>query len=127
MGLQEEYNKGKPLKANKQPDYFAYCCLAAVIFITIWLYPGNISNDDNISVKHVFYCGWLTAVSTGIGIVPFLFLNEPEKYLVGIANAVAGGMMVTASTSLAYEGISFNEVSGLYLFYESKRLCHHNA
>ena len=109
-------------KIKAKPNYVGYALLATVVLLTYFLYPNNPINDDSISVHHVFYCGWLTAISTGLGVIPFLFLNEPEKYWLGVSNAVAGGMMIAASCSLAYEGVQFNEVSGAFGYHSGFRV-----
>lgn len=122
--LNDERNKGKSFEVQSgRIDYVAYFWLAVVVILTITTYPfTNYNTDDGIVFQHVWYCGWLTAVSTGLGVVPFLFLNDPEKYYIGISNAVAGGMMVSASYSLAYEGATFDEVSGAFGFHSGFRL-----
>lgn len=123
ISVNDESNKGKSFKVNWKFDWPAYICLAVVIAITIFTYPfADYDIDDVIVIKHVWYCGWLTAVSTGLGVIPFLFMNEPEKYYIGISNAVAGGMMVSASLSLAYEGATFDEVQGMYGYHSGWRL-----
>jgi len=119
----DESNKGKSFSVNWKFDWPAYICLLIVIGITIFTYPfADYGVDDEIVIKHVWYCGWLTAVSTGLGVFPFLFIHEPEKFYIGISNAVAGGMMVAASYSLAYEGATFTEVQGMYGFHSGFRL-----
>jgi ZIP family zinc transporter len=60
----------------------------------------------------VWYYGWITAVSTGLGVIPFFFIPEPDRFWMGVSNAVASGMMITASCSLFYEGATFNEIDG---------------
>lgn len=54
--------------------------------------------------------GWITAVSTGLGALPFLFTQkELSNRWLGAANAVAAGMMLTASGTLAFEGFHAEE------------------
>lgn len=38
------------------------------------------------TIQHVFYYGWLTAMSTGLGALPFLFFPDVATYWVGISN-----------------------------------------
>ena len=47
----------------------------------------------------------LTAVATGLGALPFLFARKFPKVVLGLANAVAGGLMMGASFGLIYEGL----------------------
>jgi zinc transporter, ZIP family len=65
----------------------------------------NQGADSRDAILLVLAYGWMTAVSTGLGVVPFLFTTQKlSQYWLGIANAVAAGMMLTASGTLAYEG-----------------------
>jgi zinc transporter ZupT len=45
-----------------------------------------------------------TAIATGLGAVPFAFGRSPPRVWLGVANAVAGGLMLAASFSLVFEG-----------------------
>jgi zinc transporter ZupT len=47
---------------------------------------------------------FLTAVTTGVGALPFLFVRHVGTRLMGHANAAAGGLMLAASFSLVMEG-----------------------
>ena len=57
----------------------------------------------------MFYYGWITAISTGAGVLPFYIVNIPSKLWLGICNAIACGMMIAASYSLAHEGMTIDE------------------
>lgn len=61
------------------------------------------------SIQHVFYYGWLTAISTGLGAIPLAFFPDLASFWVGISNAIAAGMMLAASYSLLYEGCNFDD------------------
>jgi ZIP family zinc transporter len=52
----------------------------------------------------VWSAGWLTAASTGLGALPFLFMSKPGPQAVGCCNAIAAGMMSAASIGLIVEG-----------------------
>lgn len=56
----------------------------------------------------VFAAALLTAVATGLGALPFLFLRALNLYWISIANAVAGGLMFAATHSLVAEGIALS-------------------
>jgi len=53
------------------------------------------------------YAG-ITAVATGLGAVPFLFFRRVTRRWLGYSNAVAAGLMLTASFTLIYEGIAYS-------------------
>ncbi|ETW00769.1 hypothetical protein, variant 1 [Aphanomyces invadans] len=74
---------------------------AAFLAITLVSYPftGNMR-----SWHYVWWCGWLTAVSTGAGAVPFLWVKDIDKFWLGVCNALAAGMMLAATSCLFYEG-----------------------
>ncbi len=52
----------------------------------------------------VFLYGLITALATGLGALPFLFVRSVSKRAVAYANAVAAGLMLGASFGLAAEG-----------------------
>lgn len=105
--IKKKQSSQTEVKKTSEIDYLSWFLLASVALITIYTYPTDCWTVEKVSVHHVFYYGWITAVSTGVGSLPFFFLNDPNKYWMGVSNAVAGGMMVAASYSLAYEGASF--------------------
>jgi zinc transporter ZupT len=53
----------------------------------------------------VFLYGWLTCITTGLGAVPFMFVGTDAlgDRALALANAVAGGMMLAASSSMLLE------------------------
>jgi zinc transporter ZupT len=46
----------------------------------------------------------VTAIATGLGAVPFLFIRSLSKWWLGISNAIAAGLMLGASHNLIAEG-----------------------
>jgi zinc transporter ZupT len=52
----------------------------------------------------VFLCALATAVATGLGALPFLFVRTLSDRFVAYANAVAAGLMLGASFGLVSEG-----------------------
>jgi len=70
------------------------------------------------SVLTVFLYASLTAVATGIGALPFLFFKNVSKQWLGYSNAVAAGLMLTASFTLVFEGLEYGlwkTVLGVFL------------
>mmetsp|Transcript_26480 Transcript_26480/g.37953 ORF Transcript_26480/g.37953 Transcript_26480/m.37953 type:complete len:359 (+) Transcript_26480:268-1344(+) len=80
-----------------------------LIFISIVTYPGSLSFTGDASIAHVWYYGWITALSTGLGVLPLVFIPHLDKFWIGASNAMAAGMMTAASYSLIMEGCSFTE------------------
>ena len=61
-----------------------------------------------ISPGTVFLYALLTAVATGLGALPFLFTKNILKRHLGLANAAAAGLMLSASFGLIYEGVHYS-------------------
>jgi len=122
VGLQLKDVMSAPLKARakgsaKQTrlprprlDYVGHGLLLLLLLLTVVMYPR--SEWDGLKGKTlepkdwriVWYCGWITAVSTGLGVFPFVIVSELPAFWKGVSNALAGGMMIAASCSLAWEG-----------------------
>ena len=93
-------------KLRPKLDYVGHGLLLLLLLLTVWMYPSNWNSQlTEVDIKTVWYYGWITAVSTGLGVLPFV-IAKPSKGWIGVSNAIAGGMMLAASYSLAYEGIS---------------------
>jgi zinc transporter ZupT len=63
---------------------------------------------DNISVWTVFVAASITAIATGLGALPFLFVKRIDKRWLGYGNALAAGLMLGASIGLIWEGYQYD-------------------
>lgn len=61
------------------------------------------------TIFKVFLYSLITAIATGIGALPFFFIKRISDSFLGKANAVAAGLMLSASYSLIFEGYKENE------------------
>jgi zinc transporter ZupT len=64
----------------------------------------------DMSVWAVVFTAFLTAVTTGLDALPFVFVYEIRDWWLGIFNAVAGGLMLAANHSLIVEGSAMGDV-----------------
>ncbi len=74
------------------------------------------------TIFKVFIYALITALATGIGAIPFFFIKKISDSFLGKANAIAAGLMLSASYSLIFEGYKENEwmtlggmLSGVFL------------
>ena len=88
----------------------------------------------NTSVWIVFVAALGTALATGLGAVPFFFVHSFSRRWLGLANALAAGLMLGASTTLIYEGgregvlrLSGGIVFGVILIALTQRLIQHDV
>jgi zinc transporter ZupT len=58
----------------------------------------------------VFVLGLATALATGLGALPFLFVKDVSRRTVAIAEAIAAGLMLGASVGLVLEGTEYGAV-----------------
>jgi len=58
-----------------------------------------------MATAEVFLFALLTAIATGLGALPFVFVKDLPRRWLGASNAVAAGLMLAASFGLLYEGV----------------------
>jgi ZIP family zinc transporter len=58
------------------------------------------------SLPLVFLCALITAIATGLGALPFLFVKQLSPRRAAQANALAAGLMLGASLGLLHEGVA---------------------
>lgn len=61
------------------------------------------------TIFKVFIYALITAIATGIGALPFFFIKKISDSFLGKANAIASGLMLSASYNLIFEGYRENE------------------
>lgn len=83
--------------------------MVLIAAISIFTFPDSLQPVGRPTVNHVWYFGWISALSTGLGVLPLIFSPDFDTYWVGVTNAIAAGMMIAASYSLMVEGWIFDE------------------
>lgn len=63
---------------------------------------------ESTDVIQVFLLASFTAVATGFGALPFIFVKDLTRRWLGASNAVAMGLMLAASFGLIYEGLDYS-------------------
>ena len=82
--------EGKEPPGGRHPTtpawvYLLLLCFAAVTYVAI-PEPFHPPHGQQPTITHVFYYGWLTAISTGLGALPFLLVPDVKSFWVGISN-----------------------------------------
>jgi ZIP family zinc transporter len=57
------------------------------------------------TVVTVFLAALATALATGLGALPLIFVRSAGRTVLGASNAVAAGVMLAASVSLSWQGV----------------------
>ena len=85
----------------------------------------------HISVWTVLVAAFATALATGLGAVPFVFVPAMSRYWLGVSSAIAGGVMLAASVSLVQEGaryswprVGIGAVAGVFFIAVVRKLLH---
>ena len=68
--------------------------------------PTPLPWRPRVTSQIVFWSAWITAAATGLGVIPFLFTSKFDAKWVAFGNAVAAGMMLSASMGLVEEGLN---------------------
>lgn len=106
----KEENDGQILEKGETSTSMVTIVLSIIIVAISYLtFPENLQPTGRPEVSHVWYFGWISALSTGLGVLPLVISPNLNSYWIGVTNAVAAGMMIAASYSLIMEGCGFDE------------------
>lgn len=105
MPITPKATKNDPPRTSKRSIVLAII----IVILSIVTCPDTMQPIGKPTLQHVFYYGWISAISTGLGVLPLIFTPDLDTYWIGVANAIAAGMMTAASYSLVVEGCAFDE------------------
>ena len=80
-----------------------------LVAASLWL--SNAMSSGPVTVWHVAVAASITAIATGFGALPFLFIDEIDRRWLGVGNAIAAGLMLGASLGLIREGVTLTSVA----------------
>ena len=75
----------KRIKQEFTP-FWVIALLLVFVAVTVVTIPHPFQPHGEPTMNHVFYYGWLTALSTGLGVLPFMCLPDVPAFWVGISN-----------------------------------------
>ena len=73
---------------EKEFDVTGYSLLAATIVISVLSFNSASGQFDKVNVFYIWYYGWVTAICTALGVIPFFFVSSPNKYWMGVSNGM---------------------------------------
>lgn len=82
-----------------------------LLVVTKFTMPAELRTSSP-TWQHVWFYGWVTALSTGAGAAPLVLTHDLGKMMLAFGNAVAAGMMLSACYSLVSEGAMVVEPAG---------------
>jgi hypothetical protein len=88
-GYNDDRDDKKKASRHAQPSSPLTALSAAVVLaISVFTMPHPLQppHGSEPTVQHVWYYGWVTALSTGLGVVPLVFARQLDAYWVGISN-----------------------------------------
>ena len=91
MSPDSKSNKNGSSKTRRQvhkTPAWVYGSLISFAAITYLAMPQPLQphHGEEPTIQHVFYYGWLTAISTGLGAIPLWFAPNLASFWVGISN-----------------------------------------
>lgn len=81
-----DYDNDKKHKIRPQNSKYCYLALIVLAVISLTTIPSPFQPVGEPSLWHVWYYGWITALSTGLGVLPLVFAPDLDSYWVGISN-----------------------------------------
>jgi Fe2+ transport system protein B len=89
-GEEKEKSKSSGIYKVLTSPLVGWMTLVLISYIT---YPGSLAVHhsqqlEDVTVGHVWYYGWITALSTGLGVLPLIFVPHLDKFWIGVSNGM---------------------------------------
>ena len=107
---------------HKSSRYPSILGCVALLLISYFTYPDSLHLTGEPSVRHVWYYGWITAISTGLGVLPLIFVPHLDKFWIGVSNGEFRFLVFSTRTSgrcTGMERLNGNLTSNLCLIFFS--------
>ncbi|CAM9290042.1 unnamed protein product [Pylaiella littoralis] len=101
----------KPSPHDHPTSVWTWAGFVLLVLVTKYTFPEQL-RTSNPTLQHVWFYGWVTALSTGLGAAPLILAHDLGKAVLAYGNAIAAGMMLSASYSLVSEGATVIEPEG---------------
>lgn len=95
---------------NKLLDGIGAVVIFVLVVVSAYWVGQSMSSSGEVEVWHVAIAASITAVATGFGALPFLFVDKLSDRWLGIGNALAAGLMLGASIGLVIEAVTLEDV-----------------
>ena len=73
-------------RASRPLWYFQWQWLGLIVLITLFTYPDTLQPVGRPTLNHVWYFGWISALSTGLGVLPLIFSPTLDSWWIGVTN-----------------------------------------
>lgn len=77
------------VESPKQPQTTSKSTIIGAVVVALISYftlPDSLQPVGRPTLQHVWYYGWISALSTGLGVVPLIFAPDLDKFWVGVSN-----------------------------------------
>jgi len=88
LQLQEQSNSAEQENETKTPKtpLVTMGSFALIALISYFTYPDTLQPVGRPTLNHVWYFGWISALSTGLGVLPLIFSPKLDSYWIGVTN-----------------------------------------
>ena len=84
----KEESDGQILEKEEKTSTSMATIILSIIIVAIsyFTFPENLQPTGRPEVSHVWYFGWISALSTGLGVLPLVISPNLNSYWIGVTN-----------------------------------------